>query len=147
MTFIEEMLKRGTVRCGECNRLGTIRKRHLHAAQCRSLLRLYRLDIISDGGWFHTRAFAGARSEKASSDVAYMTHWGLVTSNHKEQGKGMYAITPRGRAFIRGSERVPGWIAIFNNAPIAVAPIEEWTYIHQVRHFDETLIAAYRNPS
>lgn len=90
------------VSCPCCNQLVQRYRRRLHAEMARFLYRLYQADRDEPGLSFHVRLLNPATAE-ASTDAAYLVHWGLVTKD----GCGSYAITEKGREFCQGTIYVP----------------------------------------
>lgn len=57
----------------------------------------------------------GRSSPKASTDGAYLTHWGLV-KRHKGTA-GLYMPTPAGQAFVLGQTTVPSTCWVYDGRP------------------------------
>ena len=97
--------------CPCCQRQARRYARPLHAEMATFLVGLVRKGEESKK-WWHIREIipGGEEVPKASTDGAYLVHWGLVR-RHPER-KGLYRPTPAGVAFVRGRTTVPkvAWI-------------------------------------
>ena len=87
--------------CEHCGATTNTYRRYFHAEMMDFLCCLGHLG----SGIHHTREIYPTAA-KASTDGAYLRHWGLITKH----GTGMYRLTECGRAFLDGTVAVPRWI-------------------------------------
>lgn len=105
--------------CPCCGRLVKIYFRPLHSEMAAFLCRLVALSG-SNLLWYHIRDIlpGGRTTQKASSDGAYLVHWGLVATRAPAKGRasaGLYRPTRAGVAFAKGASVVPSHVYLFNN--------------------------------
>ena len=98
--------------CKYCGQTRITYRRWLHPEMALFLVQLTRLGR----GIHHTREIY-PKAAKASTDAAYLTHWGLV-SRH---GKGEYEITLSGTLFVDNFLKVPAWIDLRAGLVVKVA--------------------------
>lgn len=87
--------------CHYCGQTRLTYRRWLHFEMVSFLLKLEKLGP----GIHHTRKIY-PRAAKASTDGAYLTHWGLV----KRHGKGEYELTSAGEQFVKSKLKVPIYV-------------------------------------
>lgn len=103
--------------CPVCDQYVHVQPRTIHAAMGRFLVELLAHHDRNPGRFVHTReVFPDA--EKASTDAAYLVHWGLV-ERHRH-GRGQYRATDAAVAFVRNGARVPRFVDIQNNKVVGI---------------------------
>lgn len=109
--------------CPTCSQLVHRYRRPLTSSQVKALINLYRLDL-KEPGYHHLDELQKGISRNGSNDVSKMRFYGLTvqrdqTEEEKASGKkrtsGMWAITEKGRAFVRNQLTVPKYIWIYDN--------------------------------
>ena len=128
--LLYEQVSTGT-RCPVCDRVAKVYSRKLSADMANFLIKLYKEVGGIPYKYVESRRILGMKprakmgkedpnanrkksvgGEKASSEGAYLVHWGLVD----KEGPGEYAITPKGVKFVMGRIRVRSRAVIFNGA-------------------------------
>lgn len=95
----------------------------LFATSAFALIELYKLDQRSPNGsgdFFHIKDYAEASGNRLRAPhFAELRFWGLVVKapndDPKKKASGYWAITQKGREFVRGLIPVPSRILVFNN--------------------------------
>jgi hypothetical protein len=118
---LRQALRAGPGHCPCCGRTARIYRRVLHAEMAAFLCRLVREYRRAGGrGWVNLRdvVAGGDASAKASTDGAYLVHWGLVVPFEGEPGEkrpGYYKPTERGVAFADGALEVQSHVLLYDN--------------------------------
>lgn len=112
------------VACPCCGRLAKVYRRKLHGEMAAFLCRLVRASGPRRN-WTHIRNVlrGGRTTQKASTDGAFLVHWGLVERKAAAPGQpssGLYRPTPDGVRFANGRLRVPSHVYLFNNVKVAL---------------------------
>ena len=102
--------------CPACGQLVKLYKRNLSATPARGLIELYKLDQIKPG-YHHIREIE-SQERSHGGDFGKMVYWGLIVqlenNDTKKRTSGMWAITDKGKRFVRGLIAVPQKVLIFN---------------------------------
>jgi len=117
-SFVESHKNEG-VRCPCCAQYAKRYRRKITSAMAYGLLLIHK---NSQGEWLHIEEFFKNQSDIPSSirgDISKLRHWGLLEKNYakSEDGNsnGLYRITSKGRAFVKGEITVPRYCYIFND--------------------------------
>lgn len=117
---LANLVKGSTCPC--CSKWAQVYWRTIHADVGKFLIYLYRAMLMEKGPgfqrWVHIRDLPGQTGNKASTDAAYMVHWGLVRKkDDNDMGKkgGFYILTDLGVRFVLDNERVPRRKRIYAN--------------------------------
>lgn len=114
-------LRKG-IHCPSCGRWAQKYKRHIYATMVETLIRLYRISKRNpDKRFFHIDEFV-----KDTRGVAFATtsYWGLVKRqplDHDDTAKktsGMWALTKKGRQFLRGEIEIEKYAFVYNDTVI-----------------------------
>lgn len=97
------------ISCPCCGRLVKRYRRKLHTEMALFMLRLYHMDQRYPQQYHATKVLIPATC-KASTDGAYLHHWGLAESIDGKSG--YYRITPKGIDFVLGNITVPEKIVL-----------------------------------
>ena len=114
---VQQGLRMGVV-CPCCDKWCKVYRRTIHAEVAEFLVELVRRHQDTRD-WVSARDIRGG--VKASTDAAYLVHWGLVRKKDaQERGPrgGLYRPTELGVSFVHGLERVPAWVELYNNRPV-----------------------------
>lgn len=122
-----------TCRCLACGQLANLYSKKINRTMVSFLGRLARMKDDphygkTKDGWVKVRTILGMHGNNlasASSQGASLRLWSLVHTPMKKSGephKGLYDISPLGRAFLRGQIKVPLHIYTYDNLVFAVSP-------------------------
>lgn len=102
--------------CPCCGQFVKVYKRTVNSTMARQLIKAYREHGYE---WFHTRDVVLAKSAGAG-DFSKLEYWGLIFRKPHIQGEenkrtsGMWHVTNKGVAFIKGNHCIPQYAYIFN---------------------------------
>lgn len=105
--------------CDCCHQSVKKYPRTIHSTMAFMLTRLYRYDQENPGGYAHVGTLM-VKGQTATSDFSKLKFWGLVVEHGKDEEdstrrtSGEWAITDKGRKFVRGEITVPKIIYMFN---------------------------------
>jgi hypothetical protein len=101
------------VTCPCCQRTTQVYTRKLHREIAINLVRLVDRHELRPGEWCQVRDFVAgsAKATKASTDLAFLVHWGLI----ERKGRGLYRPTRAGIDFARGRTRVAAAVQTYDN--------------------------------
>jgi len=112
--FVTENAHDG-VTCPCCDKYVKVYGRKLSQEMATFLLDLVIAYSKNSMDWVNTRDFIDS-DVKASSDGAYLAHWGLVEK--AENKTGLYKPTALGLSFAMGQSSVPARLFLYNNAVV-----------------------------
>jgi len=132
--------RRDGCRCPACRQVVAERKRHLHHSMARALLLIFWYFQRNPGkNWLHVESYLKHLpvSRALRGDFAKLRFWGLIEKRPgaKDDGNpssGYYAITAKGKKFVRNEISVPPYFWMFNGKCRGFAQDEEEVYIKDV---------------
>ena len=119
--------------CPCCGRLVKRYRYRMPSPSARSLIILYRIDKEKPSEWIHVQKEFASRGMNANGMGYILLHWwGLIESkpgneDTSKRANGYWRITPKGRAFVEGSIRVPSPIYIYDNRLVSRPEGEDTT--------------------
>lgn len=114
--YLRAKWEKGTP-CPACGQRVQLYDYKLYATSARALIELYKLG----DGYHHVSDFAEADGDRPRAPhFAELRFWQLITAkstneNPKKKSSGFWAISERGKAFVKGEITLPSRILIFNN--------------------------------
>ena len=103
-------------KCPTCGQMVKLYKRKLHTVMALMLVKLYKLDH-QKAGYYHAKDFVITKT--GTNDFSKLRYWGLIVSKDnddtKKRASGIWAITDKGRQFVRGEISVPEKVLIFDS--------------------------------
>lgn len=111
MTLSAEELQKG-VTCLSCGQRAKLYNRRLKKEWLQALVRLYQMDKVQPGCFFHVADILKEAMGK-HGDFALCRHWDLIRADPNQNG--YWQITSSGRAFVNGDLALPRGALIFNN--------------------------------
>ena len=106
------------VRCPACDRTVKLNPVPLSSGNTRGLVELYKLDREKPNGYFHVREIEKYKEGFGGGAFAKCQRWGLVVDaknvDPSKKRSGMWAITEKGRKFVRGEITVPSKCYMYN---------------------------------
>lgn len=115
-SWLERHKQKGAV-CPCCGQYAKVYPRKLHSEMAAFLCRLVRA-YQQEPRWYHIREIRPSKVAKASTDGAYLKHWGLLESRDaKPDGTkgGSYKPTELGVKFALGRARVRSHVYLYDN--------------------------------
>lgn len=133
--YLKERLDEG-LHCPTCNRHAQIYKRKLNRTMALALVLLSR---APGGEYIHVPRFLAGlplpQALKASiaggGDYAKLRYWGLIEQEppaegeeRKQEGRGRFRITAKGRKFVRGEIEVYKYVRVYDDQPLKCDDVE-----------------------
>lgn len=118
-TFKKELREQGEAICSCCGRMAKVYKRTITSSMAQSLIRLHKMsDCFDPKPYVHIRNITLGDSRLAA-DFAKLRYWSLITEKEKDpeqtetRTSGLWQITPRGIAFVRGEIPVSRYAVVY----------------------------------
>ena len=117
--YVRRNLRKG-VKCPCCTQFCKVYKRQIHSTMARMLISLYHLGP----GYHHFNAVMRGISG-GWGDFSKLASWGLIIEEANDdpakRKSGMWAITDRGKQFVRNEIEIPRYIETYNNKQVGVS--------------------------
>jgi hypothetical protein len=113
--YLRDNFEQG-VKCPCCKQNVKLYNRKLHTVMALMLVKLYKLDQI-ENGYHHISNYMVTKS--GTNDFSKLRYWGLVTEKSADDStigrtSGYWAITHKGKEFVRGNITVPSHVQLFD---------------------------------
>lgn len=104
--------------CPCCGQRVQLYRHKLNGSMAKSLIELFLLHLKSDDTYHHISKFEAWRDGYGGGQFAKVKYWGFAVdktnSDDSKRTSGMWAITPKGKEFVRNQLSVPSHVLIFN---------------------------------
>ncbi len=119
--FLRDNFRQGA-KCPCCGQMVKCYRYKLYATSARALIELYKLDQRNpEVGYFHVSEYAEAKNgQPRAPHFAELRFWGLIErmphdGNPHKKSLGFWAITHKGRQFVRKEQKLWAKILVYNN--------------------------------
>ena len=117
--FFNELKRGNTLNCPCCKRYAQIYKRRIHATVAYQLIKLLSLGGFSN--YVHTNKLVPA-NQSSIGDFSKAKYFGLIeekaNADSSKRTSGYWKLTNLGMDFVRGFEKIPSYVLIFDDCVI-----------------------------
>jgi hypothetical protein len=117
--FKEQLLDGAALNCPCCDRHAQVYRRRLHKSVAVALIRLYKLALSYDPGYFFHVSELVTEGMSGIGDFSKAKYWHLIEADDNDdpakKTSGNWRLTPRGVSFVKGELGITEYAMVYDD--------------------------------